>query len=386
MKTVTLKSLVQSYRGGSNISGSDYVEIGVPVLQKKAVVPGGKAYFDGVSYCSEEYAAKNHRSCIDKSYLITSLRDLVPEGPNLGYVVKNNISETVLLAQGAYGFLIDNELIDRDFLIHYSNTYEFRKRMRRMLVGSTQVFIRIEDYLSTPIPLPSLQEQRKIAQILSTWDEAIEAVKELIEKKKTAKRVLHSSIFSENSKSWQKQRLSDVVIILDNKRVPLNSEQRNNMLGNIPYYGANGVVGYVNDYIFDEDLILMAEDGGYFDEYKTRPIAYKITGKAWVNNHAHVLKVREGFDYNFIFHSLEHKNILRFLNGGTRAKLNRGELEKLPIYLPRTYEEQKEIGNLFAFIDEEIELQGDKLVLLKKQKNGLMQRLLTGKVRVSNHD
>lgn len=101
---------------------------------------------------------------------------------------------------------------------------------------------------------------------------------------------------------WTSKRIDDCCTILDHKRVPINSEDREEMIGDIPYYGANGIQGYVNNYIFDDDLILLAEDGGHFEEYAKRPIAYKISGKSWVNNHAHVLKVKNGYDFNYIFH------------------------------------------------------------------------------------
>jgi type I restriction enzyme S subunit len=81
----------------------------------------------------------------------------------------------------------------------------------------------------------------------------------------------------------------------------LNEAQRAAMKGDYPYCGANGVLDCVNSYVIDDDIILMAEDGGYFDEYETRPIAYRMKGKCWVNNHAHILKAKSGVDQGFLF-------------------------------------------------------------------------------------
>src|SRR5690606_4539504 len=100
----------------------------------------------------------------------------------------------------------------------------------------------------------------------------------------------------------RKNKISECCDILDNLRVPINDEIRQTMQGNIPYYGANGIQGYIDKYIFDEDLILLAEDGGNFEEYHTRPIAYKISGKSWVNNHAHILRAKQEFNQDFIFY------------------------------------------------------------------------------------
>ena len=175
---------------------------------------------------------------------------------------------------------------------------------------------------------------------------------------------------------WDVKRIEAICEILDSKRVPLNKEQRDNMKGNIPYYGANGVVDYINEYLFDEDLILMAEDGGYFDEYRTRHIAYKVKGKSWVNNHAHVLKVLDSKTYEFIYYTLVHKNILPFINGGTRAKLNQADLKKIQIQYPPLKEQQK-IAEILSSVDAAIEKTEQVIAKTEEVKKGLMQQLLT---------
>lgn len=105
----------------------------------------------------------------------------------------------------------------------------------------------------------------------------------------------------DNGLDWIKLNIEDVCDILDSQRIPINAEEREKRIGDVPYYGANGLQGYIDDYIFDEPLILMAEDGGRFEEYATRTIAYRIYGKSWVNNHAHVLRAKEQYSQNFIF-------------------------------------------------------------------------------------
>ncbi|MEK6570741.1 MAG: restriction endonuclease subunit S, partial [Bacteroidota bacterium] len=131
-----------------------------------------------------------------------------------------------------------------------------------------------------------------------------------------------------------------------------------------------------------DDFILIAEDGGYFDEYEYRPIAYRMIGKCWVNNHAHILKAKQGFDQGFIFYSLVHKNILSFLASGTRAKLNKLEMYKIGIDVPLDVEEQTAIATVLSDMDAEIvalEQKRDKTIALKQ---GMMQELLTGRIRL----
>lgn len=164
--------------------------------------------------------------------------------------------------------------------------------------------------------------------------------------------------------------------ILNNRRKPLNSEQRQHIVGKYPYYGANGVQGYIDDYAFDDDLILIAEDGGYFDEFATRPIAYQVSGKCWVNNHAHVLKAKDDFSQDFIFYSLVHKDINKFIKGGTRAKLNLAELKAIEIEIP-DLPTQKRIAKILSTVDGQIEKTAAIIAKYQAIKQGMLHDLFT---------
>jgi type I restriction enzyme S subunit len=157
----------------------------------------------------------------------------------------------------------------------------------------------------------------------------------------------------------------------------VNAEDRDTRIGDIPYYGANGLQGYIDDFIFDEPLILIAEDGGRFDEFSTRPIAYRIAGKSWVNNHAHVLRVKENFSKDAVFYSLEHKDIQSFIVGGTRAKLNQSALRSITLLLPTSRTEQSTIGEILSAVDRVIEQTKTLITKQQRIKNGLLQDLLT---------
>ena len=264
-----------------------------------------------------------------------------------------------------------------------------------------------KEFAELKIPLPPLKEQQKIARILTTWDDAISKQEALIEAKEQLKKGLMQKLLSGEvrfgitgaatsvaedslednatkvaSPEWEEVRLKEVVVCLDNKRIPLNKQERQKMKGNVPYYGSTSIVDYINDSIFDVDLVLASENGGYFYDFKTRPIAFYITGKSWVNNHVHIVRNKDNrLDLKFLYYSLVHKNITAFLNGGTRAKLNKKDLLLLKIKLPPKQEQQK-IAQVLTKADKEIALLKEELETLKEQKRGLMQRLLTGEVRV----
>ena len=116
--------------------------------------------------------------------------------------------------------------------------------------------------------------------------------------------------------------------ILDSMRVPITASDRKS--GPYPYYGANGIQDYVSDYIFDEELVLLAEDGGNFGS-KEHPIAYRVSGKCWVNNHAHVLKPKEGLDVDYLCYSLMFYDTSGLVNGATRQKLTQADMRKMLI-------------------------------------------------------
>ncbi|MES2649616.1 MAG: restriction endonuclease subunit S [Bacteroidota bacterium] len=174
---------------------------------------------------------------------------------------------------------------------------------------------------------------------------------------------------------WKYIKLSDYADIFDNMRVPLSSEVRAYMKGSYPYCGANGIVDYINDYKFEGDFVLIAEDGGNFYDYKTRPIAYLMNGKFWVNNHAHVLKAKNGLT-KYLLYSLEHKDITKYIIGSTRTKLNRSVLELIPILIP-SFSEQQKIAEILSTVDDKLDIIEEKIKETQQLKQSLMQTLLT---------
>lgn len=183
---------------------------------------------------------------------------------------------------------------------------------------------------------------------------------------------------------WTESKIGSVFDVLDNQRRPLSEQQRNTRKGGYPYYGANGLLDWVDDYIFDEPLILMAEDGGHFDEFTTRKIAYPINGRTWVNNHAHVLHPKGGrINFHYALASLEHRDIRRFLNGGTRSKLNKGELESIPLHLP-PMNEQVQIGQIAKTWDEAIEKLNVLRLDKEKRLDALRYSMLFGELRLGD--
>ena len=144
------------------------------------------------------------------------------------------------------------------------------------------------------------------------------------------------------------KKLGDVADFLDSRRKPVKECDR--IIGPYPYYGANGLQGWINDFLFDENLILLAEDGGHFDN-PDRGVAYKISGKTWVNNHAHVIKPKEGVDLDYLCRVLENYDLTPWITGTTRGKLTKGGASEILIPLP-PLSEQRRIASILDQADE----------------------------------
>ena len=179
---------------------------------------------------------------------------------------------------------------------------------------------------------------------------------------------------SSDTSEWQLATLDNLAVIMDNRRVPVREEDR--PTGSVPYYGANGQQGWIDRPLFDEPLILLAEDGGHFDEFADRPIAYRIDGPSWVNNHAHVLRAATGVDQNFLYWSLRNKDIRRWISGGTRSKLTRGEMEQVVVPVP-PLEEQRRIAEILDTIDETIQATERIIAKRETQLYGLAAYLMS---------
>lgn len=174
-----------------------------------------------------------------------------------------------------------------------------------------------------------------------------------------------------NCGAWERRKLEDVVEFLDTMRKPLEGAKRS--FGPYPYYGASGIVDYVDGYLFDEELVLLSEDGANITD-RNYPVCFLVSGKYWVNNHAHVLKTKEGNENNFICNSLERKDFKQYNSGMAMPKLNQEVCRGIPISCP-CYTEQKQIGDYFRNLDNVITLHQRKVKKIKALKSAYLSEM-----------
>ncbi len=177
--------------------------------------------------------------------------------------------------------------------------------------------------------------------------------------------------FKGYEEDWEQRKLEDVVEFLDTMRKPLEGAKR--ISGPYPYYGASGIVDYVDGYLFDEELILLSEDGANITD-RNYPVCFLASGKYWVNNHAHVLRTKKENENNFICNSLERKDYTQYNTGMAMPKLNKETCRKIPVLCP-VFKEQQKIGDYFRSLDRLITLHQRKCEETKKLKKYMLQKM-----------
>jgi type I restriction enzyme S subunit len=185
------------------------------------------------------------------------------------------------------------------------------------------------------IPLPPIDEQRRIADILDRADAIRRKRQEAMRLTEELLRSAFLEMFGDpvtNPKGWEVKPLQKVVFNHDSKRIPLKESDRDKRHGEYPYYGSVGIIDYVDDYLFDGEYLLISEDGKHL-ESRNRPLCCIATGKFWVNNHAHVLSSKE-VDLQFLSFFMELNQIRQFVTGIDQFKLNRSNLDRIPVFVP----------------------------------------------------
>ena len=284
--------------------------------------------------------------------------------------------------------ITDNESYPPFFDYLWHNNYHGHWLRKYIEVGARAhgaLSVDIKHLWSMPFALPDFKEQQKIADCLSSIDELIDAESRKLKALEKYKKGLMQKLFPVEGETlpewrfpefrgkseWRIKPLGKICTNYDSRRIPITEKDR--VKGEIPYIGASGVIDYINDFIFDEDLLCVSEDGANLVA-RTYPIAFSISGQTWVNNHAHVLKFSHNYTQNIVESYLNMINLQDFLTGMAQPKLNRAKLDIIPIPLPEE-EEQQKIADCLSEIDTIITEQSNKVEQLKAHKKGLMQGL-----------
>jgi restriction endonuclease S subunit len=279
--------------------------------------------------------------------------------------------------------------------------------------GSAQPSLNRNFIYPIPICVPQPVEQKAIAAVLGSLDDKIELNRRINATLEAMARTLFQSWFvdfdpvrakldgrkpagmddataalftdsfldselGQIPTGWHAAHLGDVVEVFDSGRVPLSGREREQRKGKYPYHGAASVMDYIDDFIFDGIYALMGEDGSVINDDGT-PVTQYVWGKFWVNNHAHVLRGKNGICTERLLLHLKNSNIAAFVTGAVQPKLNQGNMNRIPFTLP-----PKEIGEAFAKTIEplfaQIRANTDQSRTLATLRDTLLPKLLSGEL------
>ena len=378
IKKLDKNTYIKARVGWKNLKASEYVSSGIPMIAGQHIKQG-KILWDKVDFITNERYDESPEIQLKNNDIIFS------KDGSLGNpaIIKNmpkkaTINGTMMLIRLNY----INDNVSPNYFYQICNSQYFKKMVSLIKSGGTVPHIFQRDLINFTFPIPkTLEEQEKIANFLSIVDKKVENLKNTITSLENQKKGLLQQIFSQklrfkdkngnNYPNWEKKKLEDIAIFLDNKRKPLEQSER--IHGKYPYYGASGIIDYVNNYIFDEELILLSEDGANIID-RNYPICYIATGKYWVNNHAHVLKTKSQYLNKFLCEALERLNYNKYNTGTAQPKLNQDVCRKIILSIP-CLEEQTKIADFLSAFDRKLENKKAQLEHWQQIKKGLLQQM-----------
>jgi len=226
------------------------------------------------------------------------------------------------------------DLLSREYLAYFLRSNTFVEFINDKVAGAKMPRVKMSDFWNHPIPIPSLSTQELIVRELDSISSVISAKKQQVLELDNLAQAIFLDTFGDpisNTKGWEVARIDSLCENLDYMRKPVTASDRE--AGDIPYYGASGIVDYVKDYIFDGDYLLVSEDGANLLARVT-PIAFPISGKTWVNNHAHILKFDEACTQRYVQSFLNSVDLSNIISGAVQPKLNQANLNSYKIPLP----------------------------------------------------
>ena len=362
--------------------GYKFTDEGINFIKVESLTELGEIIPNKVAYIDEECHKALKRSQLKTNDILFSIAGALGRiGIVRDEIVPANTNQALAIIR-----LKNDSGVLVNYLAKYFNSNLITDEIEKLRGGAAQQNLSLTQLNELQIPLPPLPEQQHIVAILDEAFAAIAKAKTNAEQNlKNAKELFESYLQGvfENG-NWETKTLNEISENLDSKRVPITKNVRNE--GSIPYYGASGIVDYVADYLFDEDLLCVSEDGANLLA-RTYPIAFSISGKTWVNNHAHVLRFKNMVSQKFVELYLNSIKLDDFVSGMAQPKLNQTMLNKIPIPFPSLKEQESVVNKLDALSAETKKLQTiyqTKINDLEELKKSVLQKAFLGQLKMEN--
>ena len=273
----------------------------------------------------------------------------------------------------------DENKLNPHYLWMWFRRPEFDRYARFKSRGSAHEFFEWDEMCEVYLPIPDIDEQRRIVAEYQAVEKRIATNEALISKLEETAQSIYRKEFVDNldfqnlPDGWKVGSLRDIAECFDSKRKPMSGDVRQGMEKKYPYYGAAALMDYVDDYIFDGEYVLMGEDGSVQKEDGT-PVLQFVRGKIWVNNHAHVLQGKNGFDNNLLWLKLSSTVITDIVTGGVQAKINQENMFSIPVLIPPVFileDIKKKINPIFSY---RFQLERENMIL-DELKDTLLAKL-----------
>lgn len=242
-----------------------------------------------------------------------------------------------MIASGEW-VVFRSEQMRPDYLRYFLLSDSFHSRFMQTVsgVGGSLLRAKSTEVAKIQIPVPPLAEQERIVTLLDEADTLRKRRADADRRTADLVPALFHEMFGDlaiNSKHWPVRPFGELVENQDGRRRPVKASDRVGRKGEFPYYGASGIIDYVDDYIFDDPSLLIAEDGANLLARST-PIAFMAYGKYWVNNHAHVVTETPKANLHYLCVTLNLRNLKDYVTGSAQPKLNQVNLNRIPIPVP----------------------------------------------------
>lgn len=365
-----ISDFVEIIGGGTpKTSISEYWNGSIPWLSVKDFGNDDRYVFETEKTITNEGLNNSSTKLLQKDDIIISARGTVGELAMLPFPMAFN--------QSCYGIRPKDDSIDKTFLYYLlRNSVQL---LRKNTHGSVFDTITRDTFKGIEVEVPSIEEQVKIAGILSSLDDKIAENKKinhhLVE--------LARSFWQERFSSKQPNgKLGDIIELFDSKRVPLSANQREKMDKTYPYYGATSLMDYVDDYLFDGTYLLLGEDGTVIDK-EGYPILQYVWGKFWVNNHAHIMVGNNGFTVESLFVLLKNTCVSSIVTGAVQLKINQANLKSVDVYIPQK-EELDNFNSTIEPIFDQLRNLYDEIKSLTTLRDALLPKLMSGEISVAD--
>ena len=396
-KKVKLGELCEFINGGA-WSDKEYVSEGIPVLKVTNCKTTGFVLSE-LNYLPSSSRQKYSQNELQLNDVIIAT---VGSHPNL---VNSAAGRSVIVNSLVVGFFLNqnavcirtknNNILNQLYLGYYSKYYLFQNYIQMRGKGAAnQMRIAISAIKDYPMPLLPIENQERIATILSRYDSLIENYQKQIKLLEESAQRLYKEWFidlrfpgHENTKivdgvpeGWEKKTIGDIVVYHDKQRKPLSSMQRMNMEKIYPYYGAAALMDYVDSYLFDGIYLLFGEDGTVItpDNF---PVLQYVWGKFWVNNHAHVIRGIDGVSTEFLYSMFKEMPIADIVTGAAQPKISQGRLSDKKILMPSLKLIQEWSCTAKHYFGR-IRMITDQIRHLTEARDRLLPKLMNGEIKV----